>query len=120
MLIDPAVCVFCYRSCEEGRGETESQAELVVELVPQETCSIAYNAQWSGYIDALVMYGAQHEYILDDRDVDEYNMDRKFEQFAHLKQEIQKLIIYSILQWRQCYIQIEQICGQLLPGHRGT
>ena len=42
------------------------------------------------------MYGAQHEYILDDRDVDEYNMNRKFQQFAHLRQEIQKLIIFYI------------------------
>ena len=67
----PCSMCFCYRSCEEGRGETGSQAELVVELVPWETCSIA---QWSGYIDTLVMYGAQHEYILDDKDVDEYNI----------------------------------------------
>ena len=42
------------------------------------------------------MYGAQHEYILDDRDVDEYNMNRKFEQFAHLKQDIHvDCIFYS-------------------------
>ena len=44
------------------------------------------------------MYGAQHKYILDDRDVDEYNRNRKFEQFAHLRQEIQKLIIYSTVE----------------------
>ena len=37
----PCSMCFCYRSCEEGRGETGSQAELVVELVPWETCSIA-------------------------------------------------------------------------------
>ena len=41
------------------------------------------------------MYGAQHEFILDDRDVDEYNRNPKFEPFAHLGQQIQKLIIYS-------------------------
>ena len=51
--------------------------------------------EWSGYIDALVMYGAQHEFILDDRDVDEYNKNPKFEPFAHLRQRIQKLIVYS-------------------------
>ena len=45
------------------------------------------------------MFGAQHEFILDDRDVDEYNMDRRFEQFAHLKQNIQKLIVYSTNLW---------------------
>ena len=44
------------------------------------------------------MYGAQHEFVLDDRDVDEYNMNRKFEQFAHLKQNIQKLIVYSTVE----------------------
>ena len=44
------------------------------------------------------MYGAQHEFILDDRDVHEYNMNRKFEQFAHLKQNIQKLIVYSTVE----------------------
>ena len=44
------------------------------------------------------MYGAQHEFILDDRDVDEYNMNCKFEQFAHLKQNIQKLIVYSTVE----------------------
>ena len=44
------------------------------------------------------MYGAQHNYILDDRDVNEYNMYRKFEQFAHLWQEIQKLIVYSTVE----------------------
>ena len=53
--------------------------------------------EWSGYIDALVMYGAQHEFILDDRDVDEYNKNPKFEQFVHLGQGIQKLIIYSTI-----------------------
>ena len=51
--------------------------------------------EWSGYIDALVMYGAQHEFILDDRDVDEYNKNPKFEQFVHLGQNIQKLIVFS-------------------------
>ena len=40
------------------------------------------------------MYGAQHEFILDDRDVDEYNKNPKFEPFAHLGQKIQKLIVY--------------------------
>ena len=44
------------------------------------------------------MYGAQHEFILDDRDVDEYNKNRKFEKFAHLKQDIQKLIVYSTVE----------------------
>ena len=44
------------------------------------------------------MYGAQHDFILDDRDVDEYNKTRKFEQFAHLKQNIQKLIVYSTVE----------------------
>ena len=42
-----------------------------------------------------MMYGAQHMYILDDRDVDEYNKNPKFEPFAHLRQRIQKLIVYS-------------------------
>ena len=40
-------------------------------------------------------YGAQYQYILDDRDVDEYNKTPKFEPFAHLKQRVQKLIVYS-------------------------
>ena len=40
-------------------------------------------------------YGAQHEFILDDRDVDEYNKNPKFEQFVHLGQNIQKLIVFS-------------------------
>ena len=44
------------------------------------------------------MYGAQHEFVMDDRDVDEYNRSRKFEEFAHLRQEIQKLIIYSTVE----------------------
>ena len=59
------------------------------------------------------MYGAQHDYILDDRDVDANNINRKFEHFAHLRHEIQKLIIYSTL-------ETEQICGQLIPGHQET
>ena len=45
-----------------------------------------------------MMYGTQHDYILDDRDVDAYNMNRKFEQFAHLRQEVQKLIVYSTVE----------------------
>ena len=40
-------------------------------------------------------YGAQYQFILDDRDVDEYNKTPKFEQFAHLRQRVQKLIVYS-------------------------
>ena len=44
------------------------------------------------------MYGAQHDYILDNRDVNEYNMNQKFEQFAHLRQDIQKLIAYSTVE----------------------
>ena len=40
-------------------------------------------------------YGAQHEYILDDRDIQEYNKTPKFEEFVHLEQNIQKLIVYS-------------------------
>ena len=50
------------------------------------------------YRRLLVMYGAQHEFVLDDRDVDEYNRSRKFKEFAHLRQEIQKLIIYSTVE----------------------
>ena len=44
------------------------------------------------------MYGAQHDFILDDRDVNEYNKNRKFEQFTHLRQDIQKLIVYSTVE----------------------
>ena len=44
------------------------------------------------------MYGAQHDYILDDRDVDAYYVNRKFEHFAHLRQDIQKLIVYSTVE----------------------
>ena len=44
------------------------------------------------------MYGAQHDYILDDKDVNEYNMNLKFEQYAHLRQDIQKLIVYSTVE----------------------
>ena len=44
------------------------------------------------------MYGAQHEFILDDRDVDKYNKNPKFEQFAHLRQNVQKLIVYSTVE----------------------
>ena len=40
-------------------------------------------------------YGAQHHFILDDRDIQEYNKTPKFEQFVHLEQNIQKLIVYS-------------------------
>ena len=43
----------------------------------------------------VIMYGAQHEFFLDDRDVTDYNKDRKFEQFVHLGQNIQKLIVFS-------------------------
>ena len=46
----------------------------------------------------LVMYGAQHEFVLDNRDVDEYNRCRKFEEFTHLRQDIQKLIVYSTVE----------------------
>ena len=35
------------------------------------------------------------EFILDDRDVEEYNKNPKFEQFVHLGQNIQKLIVFS-------------------------
>ena len=41
MLIEPTVCIFCYRSRERSQGETGGQADLTVELVPWETCSIA-------------------------------------------------------------------------------
>ena len=44
------------------------------------------------------MYGAQHTHILDDRDVDEYNRNPKFEEFVHMKQDIQKLIVYSTVE----------------------
>ena len=44
------------------------------------------------------MYGAQHDFILDDRDVNDYNKNRKFEQFTHLRQDIQKLIVYSTVE----------------------
>ena len=44
------------------------------------------------------MYGAQHEYILDDRDVNEYNKSPKFEHFAHLRQEVQKLFVFSTVE----------------------
>ena len=44
------------------------------------------------------MYGAQHDYILDDRDVDAYYVNRKFEHFAHLRQDIQKLIVYLTME----------------------
>ena len=44
------------------------------------------------------MYGAQHDFILDDRDVNEYNKNWKFEQFTHLRQDIQKLIVYSTVE----------------------
>ena len=58
----------------------------------------------SGYIDALcniyrhIMYGAQHTHILDDRDVDEYNRARKYDNFVHLNQDIQKLLVYSTVE----------------------
>ena len=63
------------------------------------------------------MYGAQHEFILDDRDVDEYNMNRKFEQFAHLKQNIQKLIVYSTVE-TVLYIDRANLwsCSSWTPG----
>ena len=41
MLIDPIVCFCCYRSRERSQEETGGQADLTVELVPWETCSIA-------------------------------------------------------------------------------
>ena len=46
------------------------------------------------------MYGAQHtySYILDDRDVDEYYKNPKFEEFVHLKQTTQKIIVYSTVE----------------------
>ena len=39
----PCSMCFCYRSCEEGRGEAGNLAEKAEapELVPWETCSIA-------------------------------------------------------------------------------
>ena len=37
------------------------------------------------------MYGAHHDYILDDRDIDAYYMN-------HLRQDIQKLIVYSTVE----------------------
>ena len=39
--MNPAVC-FCYRSRERGQEEAGGQADLTVELVPWETCSIAW------------------------------------------------------------------------------
>ena len=44
------------------------------------------------------MYGAQHYTIMDDRDVDEYNRNPKFEDFVHLKQITQKIIVYSTVE----------------------
>ena len=44
------------------------------------------------------MYGAQHDFVLDDRDVDEYNRSQKFEEFVYLRQEIQKLIVFSTVE----------------------
>ena len=44
------------------------------------------------------MYGAQHTYILDDRDVDEYYKNPKFKEFVHLKQTTQKIIVYSTVE----------------------
>ena len=44
------------------------------------------------------MYGAQHTYILDDRDVDEYYKNPKFEEFVLLKQTTQKIIVYSTVE----------------------
>ena len=55
----------------------------------------------SGYIDAFVIYrhrmwyGAQHTHILDDRDIDEYYKNPKFEEFVHLRQTTVKIIVYS-------------------------
>ena len=40
-------------------------------------------------------YGAQHHFILDDRDIQEYNKTPRFEKFVHLDQNIQKLIVFS-------------------------
>ena len=44
------------------------------------------------------MFGAQKKYILDDRDVEEYNRARKYDNFVHLNQDIQKLIVYSTVE----------------------
>ena len=43
-------------------------------------------------------YGAQHTHILDDRDVDEYYKNPKFERFVHLKQTTVKIIVYSTVE----------------------
>ena len=40
-MIEPTVCIFCYRSRGRSQGEAGGQADLTVELVPWETCSIA-------------------------------------------------------------------------------
>ena len=42
MLRDPAACIFCYRSCKEGRGETGGRVEEAeaLGLVPWETCAL--------------------------------------------------------------------------------
>ena len=39
-------------------------------------------------------YGAQHTHILDDRDVDEYYRNPKFENYVHLKQTTVMIIVY--------------------------
>ena len=43
----------------------------------------------------MMWYGAQHTHILEDRDVDEYYKNPKFERFVHLKQTSVKIIVYS-------------------------
>ena len=46
----------------------------------------------------MMWYGAQHTHILDDRDVDEYYKNPKFEEFVHLKQTTAKIIVYSTVE----------------------
>ena len=48
----------------------------------------------------MMWYGAQHTHILDDRDVDEYYKNPKFEEFVHLKQTTAKIIVYSTAVFR--------------------
>ena len=44
------------------------------------------------------MFGAQKKYILDDRDVEEYNKARKYDNFSQLNQYIRKQIVYSTVE----------------------
>ena len=46
----------------------------------------------------MMWYGAQHNHIMEDRDVNEYYKSLKFEEFVHLKQTTQKIIVYSTVE----------------------